>query len=66
MAMEAYPSISETTFGLTFFESRIVAQEWRRLWKRICGSPLEKGLEAVRGDEAAVQCGSGWINSNSS
>jgi hypothetical protein len=37
--MEACPSISETTLGLTSFESSSVAQVWRRSWKRIGGRP---------------------------
>jgi hypothetical protein len=46
IAMLACPSISETTFALTIFESMRVAQVWRRSWKRISGSPvrLRRGL----------------------
>src|ERR671933_1658904 len=32
--MEAWPSISETTFALTLSPSSSVAQVWRRSWKR--------------------------------
>lgn len=39
MLMEACPSISETTLGLTALESSKVAQVWRRSWKRIGLSP---------------------------
>ena len=41
------PSISETTFGLTFLVSSSVAHVCRRSWKRICGSParLSRGLK---------------------
>ena len=35
----AWPSISWTIFGCTFFESNSVAHVCRRSWKRIVGSP---------------------------
>jgi hypothetical protein len=38
MLTEACPSISDTTLGLTSFESKRVAQVWRRSWNLICGS----------------------------
>jgi hypothetical protein len=47
MAMLAWPSISETTLGFTFLESKSVAHVCRRSWKRISGKParLSKGLK---------------------
>ena len=53
MAMLAWPSISETTFGFTFLESKSVAHVCRRSWKRISGKParLSKGLK-----RRAVMC----------
>ena len=56
MAIEAWPSISETTLGLTFLERSSVAHVSKiveaNLWQL---RPLQQRLEAVRGDVAAVQ-----------
>src|SRR4051794_15683541 len=41
MAMLAWPSISETILGLTFFSSSSVAQVCRRSWKRIFDTPTQ-------------------------
>jgi hypothetical protein len=53
--MVAWPSISWTIFGLTFFERSRIAHVWRRLWKvkRLPLSsdqsphPLQQGLEVT-------------------
>jgi hypothetical protein len=57
--MLAWPSISETTFGFTFLESKSVAHVCRRSWKRISGKlvRLSKGLK-----RRAVTC---WRESGS-
>src|SRR3712207_3028370 len=56
MAMFECPSISETTLGLTFSESKSVAHVCLRSWKRKCGRPaLEQRLEPARGEVAAVE-----------
>jgi len=48
--MVACPSISETIFGLTFRDSKSVAQVWRRSWKRTpelrCESPARSRSRA--------------------
>src|SRR5215207_5470837 len=44
MVMEAWPSISETTFALTPSLRRSVAHVWRRSWKRRSSRTLARAL----------------------
>jgi len=63
MAMLACPSISETTFGLTFLDSRSVAQVCRRSWKRVpagrpaLGSRCERAAGILAEHAAAPRSG---------
>ena len=52
--MEAWPSISETTFALTPSPSSSVAHVWRRSWKRR-SSDAGAGPDALKG--AVTQVG---------
>jgi hypothetical protein len=51
--MLAWPSISETTFGFTFLESKSVAHVCRRSWKRNSGKPARLSMGLKR---RAVTC----------
>jgi hypothetical protein len=44
IAIEVWPSISETIFGCTPRPSRIVAAVWQRSWKRIRSRPADTML----------------------